>query len=64
MAEPLKLLSSMATRLLLAEMVGRYRLERGVAVELEAVGGSMQPGELPPAKWSMWSCSRRGRSMN
>ena len=39
MAEPLKLLSSMATRLLLAELVGRYRLERGVAVELEAVGG-------------------------
>lgn len=39
MAEPLKLLSSMATRALLAELVGQYRLSRGVAVELEAVGG-------------------------
>lgn len=39
MTSALSIISSMATRLLLAEQAGAYRLRRGVAVELEAVGG-------------------------
>lgn len=39
MTRALTIISSMATRLLLAEQAGLYRLRRGVAVDLEAVGG-------------------------
>lgn len=39
MARALTIISSMATRLMLAELAGSYRRRRGVEVELEAVGG-------------------------
>ena len=39
MNPPLKLLSSMATRQLLADLVDQSRQARGLSVELEAVGG-------------------------
>lgn len=39
MTSSIKLISSMATRQLLADLVARYRAETGVAVEVESVGG-------------------------
>ena len=39
MAPSLTILSSMATRLMLAELAGSYRNRHGLRVELEAVGG-------------------------
>lgn len=39
MSQSLKILSSMATRSLLAELIGRFRQAHGVAADLEAVGG-------------------------
>ncbi len=39
MSRALTIISSMAARLVLAEQAGLYRLRRGVAVDLEAVGG-------------------------
>ena len=39
MARALTIISSMATRLMLAELAGSYRLRQGLEVELEAVGG-------------------------
>ncbi|MFT4192525.1 MAG: substrate-binding domain-containing protein [Comamonas sp.] len=39
MASPLRIISSMATRQLLTELVERYRRDAGVEVALESVGG-------------------------
>jgi molybdate transport system substrate-binding protein len=39
MSRALTIISSMATRLLLAEQAGLYRLRRSAAIDLEAVGG-------------------------
>jgi len=39
MAAPLKIISSMATRQILAELVAAYRAAQGVEVEVESVGG-------------------------
>jgi len=53
MPSPLKLISSMATKQVLAELIAQYHATGASRVELEAVGGVDAASACRPARLSM-----------